>query len=742
MRVPSSDDPKVFPPPLVPDSHSFERLDPLIAAATEHAIFRIDTQGILQSWNPGVERILGYAEAEWVGQSATILFTPEDRANNEPERELANAAENGRAEDLRWHLRKNGTRFWADGVVTPLYDETGTLIGFGKVMRDATDRKRAQVALRDAEERLRLAAEAARVGTWDFNPVSGELRWDERCKALFGLPPDAPVDYTIFLAGLHPEDRAHADETVRRVLDPASGAGGEYDIEYRTVGLADGGVVRWIAATGKAFFDAEGVAERFIGTVIDISASKAAEATLREREQYLRRLIESSPDCIKMLDLDGRILSMSESGRRLLELPATVDLCGMDWVALWPEGEATAVLSAALETARSGGTGRFQAQGPTYQGNMRWWDVVIAPILDADGKPEKLFSASRDITERKLAEDKLRAAHAQTFETLESIRDAFYAVDADFRFTYVNRKAEELWNRCREDLIGKHFGTEFPEAVNTESYEWHLRVARERRPAHFETASSLVDRPVEVSIYPTDNGGLSVYFRDISARKALEAERERLLAEQRARAEREALLNQIGEAVRATREPDAVLRAAVEALGKALGADRCYYVTYEKRRDHGRIGPDWHRANSELRSIAGEYRMSDYAVNREVGYQRGKTQVIDDLHTHVVTAPVATEGDAPPVSLMDELGLRALLRAPLLSDGVMTALVVAMANTGRHWTEDEVRLVEAVAAQTRAAVEAARIQQRERNIAAQLQEALQPPPPDDLPGLALSSTLR
>lgn len=123
-------------------------------------------------------------------------------------------------------------------------------------------------------DQTRLAIQAAGIGTWDFNPLTGELNWDERCRELFGLPEDAPVSYEdAFLAGLHPDDRERADQAVKGALEP--GGSGSYDIEYRTVGLDDG-VGRWVAATGRAIFH-EGKAVRFVGTVLDISSRKEAE---------------------------------------------------------------------------------------------------------------------------------------------------------------------------------------------------------------------------------------------------------------------------------------------------------------------------------------------------------------------------------------------------------------------------------------------------------------------------------
>ena len=93
-----------------------------------------------------------------------------------------------------------------------------------------------------------MTTEAANIGTWDFNPQTGELRWDARCKELFGLPADAEITYDIFLQGLHPDDRSATDEAVENALRPDGP--GAYSVTYRTIGLQDG-IQRWISATGR-----------------------------------------------------------------------------------------------------------------------------------------------------------------------------------------------------------------------------------------------------------------------------------------------------------------------------------------------------------------------------------------------------------------------------------------------------------------------------------------------------------
>ncbi len=131
------------------------------------------------------------------------------------------------------------------------------------------------------QERLELALHAGNVGAWDFDPQTGRLVWDARCKALFGLREEAPVSYDTFLAGLHPEDRQRAHEAVQAAL--RGDHGGDYRIEYRTVGIEDG-IVRWVDARGKAFFDCSGRPTRFAGTSLDTSERKEVESL---REQFI-----------------------------------------------------------------------------------------------------------------------------------------------------------------------------------------------------------------------------------------------------------------------------------------------------------------------------------------------------------------------------------------------------------------------------------------------------------------------
>jgi PAS domain S-box-containing protein len=140
----------------VPALAEIDRFQYLVAGISDYAIYMIDPGGYITSWNAGAQRFKGYDEHEIIGQHFSRFYTPEDRASGLPARALGIALAEGKYEAEGWRVRKDGTRFWAHVVIDPIYNEEGTLLGFAKVTRDVTDRKHAEDALRESEQRFRL----------------------------------------------------------------------------------------------------------------------------------------------------------------------------------------------------------------------------------------------------------------------------------------------------------------------------------------------------------------------------------------------------------------------------------------------------------------------------------------------------------------------------------------------------------------------------------------------------------
>src|SRR5690606_14518645 len=170
---------------------------------------------------------------------------------------------------------------YQDFVYQAYRDDLGEIIGVIAISNDVSAQVKAKVEIERAYEQSQLSKEAAQLGMFDLDVRSGKLEWDERCRALFGVYHDEPVSYERdFIGGLHPDDRREVITAANDALDRVK-TGGNYDIEYRTVGIADG-QLRWIRAKGKVHFDAWGKPMRFIGSVMDITEQKLNEEKLRE----------------------------------------------------------------------------------------------------------------------------------------------------------------------------------------------------------------------------------------------------------------------------------------------------------------------------------------------------------------------------------------------------------------------------------------------------------------------------
>ena len=222
-----------------------------------------------------------------------------------------------RAAATTWNTASSGRTAASAGVqlrAEAQHGPDGTPLRVAGVSLDVTDRKSAEQRLELSEESLRLATDAAEIGTWDLDIVSGELNWSDRTKAMFGLPAGALCSMDDFYAGLHPDDLDVTSLAFARAVDPALRL--PYDVEYRTVGPADG-VVRWVAARGRALFDAQGACVRALGTAIDITdrrAEAARQAFLLGLLDRLRALTDPGEIMRTAVTALGRQLDISRAG--------------------------------------------------------------------------------------------------------------------------------------------------------------------------------------------------------------------------------------------------------------------------------------------------------------------------------------------------------------------------------------------------------------------------------------------
>ncbi len=176
---------------LSSDASADDRFRLLIESVTDYAIYMLDTEGVVSSWNPGAQRFKGYAANEIIGQNFARFYTEEDRAAGLPQRVLRTAAEEGRFEAEGWRVRKDGTRFWAHVIVDPIRNDSGELIGFAKITRDLTERRSTEEALRRSEERFRLLVQnVTDYAIYMLDPEGRVANWNQGAQRIKGYAPD------------------------------------------------------------------------------------------------------------------------------------------------------------------------------------------------------------------------------------------------------------------------------------------------------------------------------------------------------------------------------------------------------------------------------------------------------------------------------------------------------------------------------------------------------------------------
>lgn len=427
------------------------------------------------------------------------------------------------------------------------------------------------------------------------------------------------------------------------------------------------------------------------------------EASLLQSQEFSQQILDNSDDCIKVLDLSGRLLFMSSGGQVLLGIRDFEPLMNSAWVEFWQGADRQSAMKA-IAVARSGGVCSFQGYCPTQDGIPKWWDVKVSPIRNEADQVERLLCISRDITQRKQIEIERKQAEERLAAIFSHAAVGLSEISLDGKFQTVNDELCRILGRSRSELLGQTIAdvTDSEDVAKSLEQFQHLietgkKVSLDKRYSRPDStivwANSSLTRLDDEQGHPRAVLAVTV---DISDRVRIEEERERTEAIIRRAAELNAFRVSLTDALRPLANSIEVQETASRILGEYLGVNRVVY--FEVQGDDYVVERDYVNG---IAPLTGRYAMSSFGDALIAAFRRGESVASSDV-TSDSTLSAAQRSMYAAIQNAAHLGI------PLIKEGEFVAGLAIHSATPRTWTPDEVALAEEVAERTWAAVERAR----------------------------------
>jgi PAS domain S-box-containing protein len=292
---------------------SEERFRLLIDSVKDYAIFMVDPEGKVKTWNEGARRFYGFEASEIIGHNFSRFYPPTDMNSKKPQNDLEVARTQGKYEEEGVRIRKGGQKFFASAIITAIRDETGSLRGYAKVTRDISERKLAEQALAESEERYRLMVEVVRdYAIFRLDSTGTIITWNEGAKNLKYYEAKEVIGkhFSIFYGKEDLEKGKPAWE-----LQQAINLGRHEDEGWR---LRKDGTKFWANVVITTIRSPSGEVLGFTKVTRDLTVKKAAEDALKQSEERFRLMVDGVKDyAIFMLDADGRVATWNDGARQL-----------------------------------------------------------------------------------------------------------------------------------------------------------------------------------------------------------------------------------------------------------------------------------------------------------------------------------------------------------------------------------------------------------------------------------------
>jgi PAS domain S-box-containing protein len=445
---------------------SEEKYRNLIETANE-GIGIVDADFKITYVNKKIKEMFGHSSEESIGRSIWDSMSEDSKANLKPNLENNWKGFNGSLEIK--HIRKNGSPMWAQVNAKSLYDKDGKFAGTLGMLIDITERKEAEAklketldnletlvkertaelekaynSLKESENSLAEAQKMAHLGNWDWNLITGEMYWSDEMSRIFGLNHCKFVSsFSEVLSCTHPDDRENVDNAVKRALK-----GESFAIDHRLV-LA-GGEERTVHAQGDVVYDEKNTPVRMRGTVQDITGRVKSEEKIRN----LANIVESTNDAIGTISLDGKITSWNKGAEQVYAYSAE-EILGKPSSILAPKHlrEETQKL---IERIKQGECiQHYETLRLRKDGKIIDVSRTLSPVFDSNGKVTAISFISRDITERKRSEEKLRESEEKYRNIVDTANEGIVRTDNESVITYVNNQMVNMLGYTIKEVIGR-----------------------------------------------------------------------------------------------------------------------------------------------------------------------------------------------------------------------------------------------------------------------------------------------
>jgi len=364
-----------------------------IVQSSDDAIISKTTDGIITSWNDAAERLFGYTESEMLGTSILKLI-PGDRVYEEEEiiTRLKNGERIANFETKR--LRKDKTIIDISLTVSPIKDMQGNIIAASKIARDITAQKQIEKLISENEGRLKIAVEAAEMGTWELDMVTGAVVYSDRYLEILGFNASAKPSHAAIVQCIHPDDLEYRNKRIRDALQT-----GFLDLEMRIIS-ADTKAVKWIKSRGSVVYDAMRNPLKMLGTTMDVTEEKNRSEVLRISEEKFRLLANSMPQLVWTSDPEGNLNYFNQSVYDYAGIAKEkFDVGG--WLQIVHPGDREENIIRWNHAVKTGEDFLFEHRFLKHNGEYRWQLSRAIPQKDESGKIQMWVGTSTDIHEIK-----------------------------------------------------------------------------------------------------------------------------------------------------------------------------------------------------------------------------------------------------------------------------------------------------------------------------------------------------